>query len=260
MNQTQIRRNVIARRQGQHLHSYAQVLLGWRGTMACEFERESGNIGHGTVAIVPDNAPHFYNGLSEDSELLVIDLAPADPYIQALEQACNLSLKESVFQQPYFLDLGTESQILLDFAAQKVSQGQMSPQINCQLVSLFLTQLGQMSSSVTPPAPHRRLEASHLNTYIDQNISTALTNAQLAQAMHLSESHFYCLCQRQFGVTPQKYVMQRRMQKAQFLLRNSHMPMTELAAEVGFAQLSSFSRAYKRSFQHSPSDVRRKSR
>lgn len=110
MNQTQIRRNVIARRQGQHLHSYAQVLLGWRGTMACEFERESGNIGHGTVAIVPDNAPHFYNGLSEDSELLVIDLAPADPYIQALEQACNLSLKESVFQQPYFLDLGTESQ------------------------------------------------------------------------------------------------------------------------------------------------------
>ncbi|HHX8539576.1 TPA: AraC family transcriptional regulator [Vibrio diabolicus] len=241
MNQTQIRRNVIARRQGQHLHSYAQVLLGWRGTMACEFERESGNIGHGTVAIVPDNAPHFYNGLSEDSELLVIDLAPADPYIQALEQACNLSLKESVFQQPYFLDLGTESQILLDFAAQKVSQG-------------------QMSSSATSPAPHRRLEASHLNTYIDQNISTALTNAQLAQAMHLSESHFYCLCQRQFGVTPQKYVMQRRMQKAQFLLRNSHMPMTELAAEVGFAQLSSFSRAYKRSFQHSPSDVRRKSR
>ncbi|MCV5334803.1 AraC family transcriptional regulator, partial [Escherichia coli] len=71
-------------------------------------------------------------------------------------------------------------------------------------MSLFLTQLGQMSSSVTPPAPHRRLEASHLNTYIDQNISTALTNAQLAQAMHLSESHFYCLCQRQFGVTPQK--------------------------------------------------------
>ncbi|NAZ91725.1 helix-turn-helix domain-containing protein [Vibrio toranzoniae] len=260
MNQTQIRRNVIARRQGQHLHSYAQVLLGWRGTMACEFERESGQVGHGTVAVIPNNAPHFYNGLSEDSELLVIDLAPADPYIQALEQACNLSLQESIFQQPYFLDLGAESQILLDFAAQKVRQDTMSPQINCQLVSLFLTQLGQMSASSTTPSPHRRLETSYLNAYIDQHIATALTNAQLAHAMHLSESHFYCLCQKQFGVTPQKYVMQRRMQKAQLLLRNSNMPMTELAAEVGFSQLSSFSRAYKRSFQHSPSDTRRKPR
>ncbi|MBV7260886.1 helix-turn-helix domain-containing protein [Photobacterium sp. WH24] len=260
MNQTQIRRNVIARRQGQHLHSYAQVLLGWRGTMACEFESESQQIGHGTVAVVPANAPHFYNGLSEDSELLVIDLAPADPYIQALEQACNLSLKESVFQQPYFLDLGAESQLLLDFAAQKVNQDQMSPQINCQLVSLFLTQLGQMSSTYTAPPSHRRLDANHLNAYIDQNITTALSNTQLAHAMYLSESHFYCLCQKQFGVTPQKYVMQRRMQKAQFLLLNSSIPMTELAADVGFSQLSSFSRAYKRSFQHSPSDARRKPR
>lgn len=259
MNQTLIRRNVIARRQGQHLHSYAQVLLGWRGTMACEFERESGKIGHGTVAVVPDNAPHFYNGLSEDSELLVIDLAPADPYIQALEQACNLSLKESVFQQPYFLDLGAESRILLDLAAQQLSREQLSPQINCQLVSLFLTQLGQMSSSsATSFIQHRRLETSQLNAFIDQNIAQPLSNAQLAQAMHLSESHFYCLCQRQFGMTPQQYVMQRRMQRAQILLSSSTMPLTELAAEVGFAQLSSFSRAYKRYFRHTPSAARRK--
>ncbi|UXI01419.1 AraC family transcriptional regulator [Photobacterium sp. TY1-4] len=261
MERSQIRRNLIARRQGDHQHGFAQVLLGWRGQMACEFEREQGQIGHGGIAIVPDSAPHFFNGLSEDSELLVIDLAPADPYLQALEQACEQPLLTTLFSQPHFLTLAPDSQPLLDFAAHQLRRAgeQVSPQLHCQLISLFLTQFGQMSAApVARVLTSGRLDARTLDAYLDRHLSSSLSNAAIAQAMHLSESHFYCLCQRQFGMTPQQYVMQRRMRRARQLLLETQMPLTELAAEVGFAQLSGFSRAYKRFYSQTPSVTRRR--
>ncbi|UTV27866.1 helix-turn-helix transcriptional regulator [Photobacterium atrarenae] len=261
MERSQIRRNLIARQQGDHQHAFAQVLLGWRGQMACEFEREQGRLVHGGIAIVPDSAPHFFNGLSEDSELLVIDLAPADPYLQALEQACEQPLLSTLFSQPHFLTLTPDSQPLLDFAAHQLRRAgaQISPQLHCQLISLFLTQFGQMHApSVARVLNHSRLEEQALNMLIDQRLSSPLSNAAMASAMHLSESHFYCLCQRQFGITPQQYVMQRRMRRARQLLLETRMPLTELAAEVGFAQLSGFSRAYKRFYHQTPSATRRR--
>ena len=75
--------------------------------------------------------------------------------------------------------------------------------------------------------------------------------------MNLSESHFYYLIQRQFGVTPQQYLMNRRLQRARHLLLNSQMPLTALALEVGFADASSFSRAYKHRFNETPGTARR---
>jgi transcriptional regulator GlxA family with amidase domain len=51
--------------------------------------------------------------------------------------------------------------------------------------------------------------------------------------------------------------MHRRLQQAQYLLLNSRMPLAALAQEVGFADASSFSRAFKNHFSETPSAARR---
>ena len=75
MNNSQARRNLIALQRGEHCHDYAQVLIGWRGRMDCEFSASSGRLTNGTAALVPASAGHLYAGLSEESELLVIDVS-----------------------------------------------------------------------------------------------------------------------------------------------------------------------------------------
>lgn len=259
MTISQARRNLIARQKGQHLHDFSQILIGWKGQMECEFSKETGQLTTGTVAVVPNNAEHYFSGLSDDSELLVIDLAPVDPYIQALEQACNLSFKDTLFQQPEFLSLDPELMPMLDFAASQLVRGheQTNRQINCQLISLFMTQLSKGYAADIQALKSHRLNTAELNSFIDQRLSSPPSNAELASALYLSESHFYYLCQHEFGLTPQQYVMSRRMQRAQFLLENTKYPLAVLAAELGFADPSSFSRAFKRFFQVTPGNARR---
>lgn len=260
MNISKARRNLIARQSGEHCHDYAQVLFGWRGKIACEFSRETGQVGSGSVAIVPASAKHMFNGLSDDSELLVIDLAPFDPFIQALEQACNTSFKETLFQQPNIISLNPEIVPLLDFAAGQLAnaKGHVNPQLNCQLVSLFMTQLCQLNTpNITQRMPYKRLDVEILNHFIDHRLFEPPGNSELADLMHVSESHFYSLCQSEFNLTPQQYVMRRRMLKAQFMLANSKMALAIIAAELGFSDASSFSRAYKNYYQETPSKARR---
>ncbi|MFC6673799.1 helix-turn-helix domain-containing protein [Marinobacterium aestuariivivens] len=259
MNNSQARRNLIARQSGEHRHEHAQVLFGWRGRMDCRFDDTAGRLASGNAALVPASAGHLYEGLNDHSELLVIDVSLADPYIASLESACGLSLGETLFQRPEIVSLDADSLPLLDFAAAQLKHGtdQGSPLVSCQLVSLFMTQLCQLYLSGTPqPACRTRLDAAELNRFIDQRLDTPPGNAAMAQAMNLSESHFYHLCQRQFGVTPQQYLMNRRLQHARTLLLESRMPLAALALEVGFADASSFSRAFKNRFNETPGRTR----
>ncbi|WP_299204387.1 AraC family transcriptional regulator [uncultured Amphritea sp.] len=263
MKQSLARRNLISKQSGEHLHDFAQILIGLNGRMECEFTKDSGQISSGTLAIAPDSEKHLFCGLSDDSELLVIDLAPFDPYIQALEQSCNLSFKDTILQHPEFITLSPELLPMLDFAARQLAKGdqlinqQSRYQINCQLITLFITQLCQQYSATTiPDSHHRRLNRQKLNNYIDKRLFSPPNNLDLANALNLSESHFYYLCQKELCQTPQQYIMSRRMHRARFLLQNSDISQASLADELGFSDASSFSRAFKRYFSITPGNAR----
>jgi len=259
MNASQARRNLVALQRGEHCHDYAQVLIGWRGRMDCEFNDKVGRLVNGTAALVPAEVGHLYAGLGEDSELLVIDVALDDPYIRALEQACGLDFSQTLFQRPEFVCLDAATLPLLDFAARQLSCGreQGGALVSYQLVSLFMTQLCQLYSSAAPlPGQGSRLAVAELDRLIDRCLAEPPSNGELAAVVNLSESHFHCLFQRQLGMTPQQYVMNRRLQRAQFLLLNSAISLAAVAEEVGFADASSFSRAYKGRFKQTPGSVR----
>ncbi|WP_428034546.1 AraC family transcriptional regulator [Amphritea sp.] len=263
MKESQARRNLIARHSGEHLHDFAQILIGLHGRMECEFTRGSGQITTGTLAIAPDKEKHLFCGLSDDSELLVIDLAPFDPYIQALEQSCNLSFKDTILRNPEFITLGPAFLPMLEFAARQLIKSdqqnhQSRDQINCQLITLFITQLCQQySATAIPDSKHHRLNITKLNSYIDLRLSNPPSNLELANALNLSESHFYYLCQKTLCQSPQQYMLSRRMHRARFLLQNSDVSQAVLAEDLGFADASSFSRAFKRYFSMTPGNARK---
>lgn len=260
MNHSQARRNLIARQRGEHCHDFAQVLFGWKGRMDCELADSAGRLLVGTAALVPASASHLYAGLNDESELIVIDVAQNDPFIQALGQACGLSIDDTLFSRANFIRLDDETMTLLAFAAKQLTR---VPQrdasvVTCQMVSLFMTQLIRLySSEPVRPLTNTRLDRARLDRLVDQRLAQPPTNGEMAECVNLSESHFIYLFRRQFGMTPQQYVMELRMRRAQFLLLNSHIPLAAVADEVGFSDASSFCRAYRRRFQETPGATRR---
>jgi AraC-like DNA-binding protein len=79
---------------------------------------------------------------------------------------------------------------------------------------------------------------------LEQNLSGDLRLNRLATECGVSRSYF-CRCFRiTFGTSVHKFVVNKRIERAQQLLRNSKFSIAEIALEAGFSDQSAFSRTF----------------
>ena len=67
-----------------------------------------------------------------------------------------------------------------------------------------------------------------------------------AQQAGLSPFHFLRLFAKVLGVTPHQYLVRSRLRNAAHLLADNDRPITDIALDVGFADLSNFVRTFHR--------------
>ena len=92
--------------------------------------------------------------------------------------------------------------------------------------------------------------------YIDAHLSAPLTLADLAAQAALSEYHFARMFRQSVGLAPHQYVMQRRMDRAQQMVRYTTHSLTEIALCCGFSSASHFSNRFKAVNGVTPSQLR----
>jgi AraC-like DNA-binding protein len=77
---------------------------------------------------------------------------------------------------------------------------------------------------------------------------------KLAKQLAISRSSMTSMFKASYGITISDYVFQKRMEKAQALLKSGKQTVLEIALEIGYDDQSSFGRAYKRFFNYPPSN------
>ena len=93
--------------------------------------------------------------------------------------------------------------------------------------------------------------------YIDTYLDTVLTVAELAAVVHLSAYHFARQFKAATGLPPHQYVLTRRVERAQKLLRGSDLPLVDVAANAGFSDQSKLSAHFKRAIGVTPRQFRK---
>lgn len=85
-----------------------------------------------------------------------------------------------------------------------------------------------------------------------------LEKARLVKTGSMSADHLARRFKAAFGLSPRKYLENRRLDFARRMLTHSAMPAKEIASELGFTSLSDFSTWFKRHHGIAPNPFRKK--
>jgi AraC-like DNA-binding protein len=94
---------------------------------------------------------------------------------------------------------------------------------------------------------------------MDREYAKPLNVPAMARAALMSPSHFARQFRAAYGETPYSYLMTRRIERAQALLRRGDLSVTEVCMEVGCTSLGSFSARFTEIVGESPSAYRTRS-
>lgn len=83
-----------------------------------------------------------------------------------------------------------------------------------------------------------------------------LTVLEVSREVGMSKSHFSRAFKRETGLTVRQFVLGRRVALAKVLLRDSTLPVSEIAARVGFNDPAHFNRAFHTATGYAPSRYR----
>jgi len=89
--------------------------------------------------------------------------------------------------------------------------------------------------------------------YLDANYSTEVSISKLAGALNIDRRYLSRIFSHKVGVSPQKYLVNIRMEKAANLLAERGLNVGEAARSVGYSDQYNFSKLFKKTLGVSPS-------
>lgn len=101
---------------------------------------------------------------------------------------------------------------------------------------------------------HHQLEDLQIRQAIENNVSGNITIAELAFLCNMSLSSFKRKFQKLYNTSPNKYLLQRRMEIAKDMLLYDREKPSEVYHKVGYENHSSFSESFKNTYGLTPKD------
>jgi AraC-like DNA-binding protein len=132
------------------------------------------------------------------------------------------------------------------------------------LLAMILRMAELSGNSKLPVIPARqgtlaRWQIKRILEQLQANLAHNPTLDELAHSIGLSKFHFSHAFKQTLGRSPMQYLIEQRMEQATILLKNSKMPIADIAAQVGYDDPAYFARLYRSRTGLMPSEVRRQS-
>lgn len=112
--------------------------------------------------------------------------------------------------------------------------------------SRFVELLAEKKNKSKPVSAADRRRAVEAALWIDEHSHQDVNLDRAASAVHLSPFHFLRMFSKAIGVTPHQYLVRSRLRRAAKLLVEKERSVTDIALDVGFADLSNFVRTFHR--------------
>ena len=157
------------------------------------------------------------------------------------------------------LQTGIRDRMLMPFRRLVQLAGIQPPGYRQSLAASAMELTGIALALAANPAESRRAHplVEQAQRIFQQRVEEVIDLHELAGSLGVSYHHFRQLFKRETGVAPYQYHLAQRLERAQALLAQTAMTVTEIASALHFHDAYHFSKLFKAKIGHCPSEWRR---
>ena len=133
-------------------------------------------------------------------------------------------------------------------------------EVGLRLAHRFVDVMSGRKHKLVKTRPLDRRRAVEAAQWLDAHAQEQVDLEATAKEAGLSAFHFLRVFNQVLGVTPHQYLIRSRLRRAAQLLVADTRPITDIAFDVGFADLSNFVRTFHRAAGMAPREFRQTAR
>ena len=133
------------------------------------------------------------------------------------------------------------------------SESQLTAQIKTKIILLqFILEMWKKGFIIEYDTNGRITLEKEMVSYIQQNYTGKISLKEFGEQFHLSEKYISRYFKEHFHITLSQYVTYLRLEHAKQLLQDTDIPVTEVAMQSGYQNVSYFIRSFKKTYEISP--------
>ncbi|WP_416865576.1 MAG: helix-turn-helix domain-containing protein [Imperialibacter sp.] len=167
----------------------------------------------------------------------------------------NASLRQ---QFQLLMELGNSCASFHSLKADMVVRSILDSLIGENQNALQISRELKVVKTVTKIVLYKRLAVAR--EWMANNLQQAVDLQQAADVAMLDKQHFLRLFKRAYQITPHHFLTTMRLERAEKLLEETDLPVSEICQAVGFDSVPSFTSLFKRAYGESPGRYRRQMR
>ena len=139
------------------------------------------------------------------------------------------------------------------------SQSKITAQVKTKIILLqFILELWKKGFIVENDTSGKNTVEKEMVSYIQQNFTGKILLKEFGEQFHLSEKYISRYFKEHFHITISQYVTYLRIEHAKQLLQDTDIPVTEVAMQSGYQNVSYFIKNKKKTYGMSPLKYRNK--
>lgn len=239
---------------GIHSHFAYEAFFVTEGQLELVTDRNTA-VYERKIVIIPPKLRHYSFSSAEGSFCLLFTLE------EGASDATALQLKAVLDQGICTLEMEEDSAFYITQAAQKLEQQEpvagrevklLLELLFCRILDKLLPEEKEEDISNTPPGHMNAIEQ-----YINSHLSGKITLADVAEHVYLSTRQVSRIVAKEWGCSLVELVTEKKLAKAQMLLKNTDMKIAEIAALVNVGSSNYFYALFKRRYGMSPLQFRK---
>lgn len=183
------------------------------------------------------------NKLSIDPDIILRRLLELNPSLELMDRDANKPIYRSILDRCEKMNREKNASDIVEINA---------------LMRLLLAAFVQSADSPETDEASKGISRLHkVIEYIHENINKPLNLEDLSSIIELNPVYFSAMFTRLMGITPIRYINNRKIEKAQIELLSSHKTLEQISDEMGFSDVFYFSRLFKKVTGTAPGKYRK---